>query len=272
MICIVNKIVVNNRMWNATNIKLFAVVLMFIDHIHQMFASVGVPEWVDAFGRPVFPLFLFLAADSFYYTHDRKKYMKRLLIANWCMVVLIKITEQLAPNPNIALINNAFCTFFVTTVYMLAWDTFCEGRKRKDKKKIGKAILIVLIPILLGLPLLIIAFLSVNVFIPVFIAQAGIFLCSMLPSLFVVEGGVLYVLLGLLLYIFRKKRMAQISVVLTYAVVYYMIAGGVQWAIALATIPMLFYNGQKGRGMKDFFYIFYPTHIIILYLIATLMF
>ena len=30
--------------------------------------SMGVPHWIDLFGRPVFPFFLFLAADSFYYT------------------------------------------------------------------------------------------------------------------------------------------------------------------------------------------------------------
>ena len=79
-------------------------------------------------------------------------------------------------------------------------------------------------------------------------------------------------LMGLLLYIFREKRLTQIGIVLIYAVIYYLIDGGVQWAIALAIIPMLFYNGEKGRGIKKFFYIFYPVHIIGLYLLATLVF
>lgn len=34
---------------------------------------------------------------------------------------------------------------------------------------------------------------------------------------------------------------------------------------------MVLYNGQKGKGFKNFFYIFYPTHIIALYLLATLL-
>jgi len=37
-----------------------------------------------------------------------------------------------------------------------------------------------------------------------------------------------------------------------------------------AVIPIFLYNGEKGRGMKYFFYIFYPAHIYILYIIATL--
>lgn len=267
-----NKIIPNNRICNATNIKLLAVVLMFIDHIHQMFWNMGVPAWVDLFGRPVFPLFLFLAADSFHYTHDRKKYMRRLLIASWCMVLLTNLTEHIVPNADVVLMNNAFGTFFVTTVYMLAWDTFCEGRRTKDKKQIRKAILLAIVPVLLSLPIFLVAVASVYLHLPTAAIQVGALISLLLPGLFIVEGGPLYVLLGLLLYIFREKRLAQIGIVLIYAVVYYLIDGGVQWAIALAAIPMLFYNGEKGRGMKKFFYIFYPAHIIGLYLLATLAF
>jgi hypothetical protein len=263
-----NKIIRNNSLCNATNIKLLAVVLMFIDHIHQMFWNMGVPEWLDLFGRPVFPLFLFLAADSFHYTHDRKKYMRRLLVASWCMVVLTNLTERIVPNPDVVLMNNAFNTFFVTTIYMLAWDTLCEGRKTKNKKQIGKAVVLALVPVILSLPIFILAMVHLSTTA----IQIGAFVCLLLPSLLIVEGGPLYVLLGLLLYIFREKRLVQIAIVLAYAVVYYLLSGGVQWAIALAAIPMLFYNGQKGRGMKNFFYLFYPIHIIGLYLLATLVF
>lgn len=267
-----NKIIHKNYLCNATNIKLLAVVLMFIDHIHQMFWNMGVPEWLDLFGRPVFPLFLFLAADSFHYTHDRKKYMCRLLVASWCMVVLTSLTERIVPNPDVVLMNNAFGTFFVTTIYMLAWDTLCEGRRTKNKKQIGKAIVLALVPVILSLPIFILAAASTYFHLSATAGQIGALICLLLPSLLVVEGGPLYVLLGLLLYIFREKRLAQIAIVLIYAVVYYLLEGGLEWAIALAAIPMLFYNGQKGRGMKKFFYLFYPIHIIGLYLLATLVF
>lgn len=50
---------------DATTLKLVAVALMFLDHIHQMFVHVGAPVWLTMLGRPVFPIFLFVSAESF---------------------------------------------------------------------------------------------------------------------------------------------------------------------------------------------------------------
>lgn len=56
---------------NATNLKFLAIFLMFLDHIHEMFGAFGAPMWLTMLGRIVFPLFMFLVADSFYYTHKK---------------------------------------------------------------------------------------------------------------------------------------------------------------------------------------------------------
>ena len=95
----------------------------------------GVPHWIDLFGRPVFPLFLFLAADSFYYTHSKKGYIKRLLFASWGMTILTFMVQRLVPNDTIMLANNAFSTFFVVAIYMLSWDYIKAGIRKKNKEK-----------------------------------------------------------------------------------------------------------------------------------------
>lgn len=44
-----------------------------------------------------------------------------------------------------------------------------------------------------------------------------------------------------------------------------------QWMMILAAIPIVLYNGEKGRGMRNFFYIFYPAHIAIFAIISFFM-
>ncbi len=62
------------------------------------------------------------------------------------------------------------------------------------------------------------------------------------------------------LYLFKNNRYLQAVV------------GAVAfcWEIPapLAFLPVAFYNGRRGLKMKYFFYIFYPVHLLVLYLIA----
>jgi len=42
------------------------------------------------------------------------------------------------------------------------------------------------------------------------------------------------------------------------------------WCMIFALPFMMLYNGKKGKGYKYFFYLFYPLHIIALFLISNL--
>jgi hypothetical protein len=97
-------------------------------------------------------------------------------------------------------------------------------------------------------------------------------LTLLLPGILSIEGGPTMVLIALLFYIFRKNRHIQIaSLVAVSALVFFASTASPQWMMVFAAIPIFFYNGEKGKGMKNFFYIFYPAHIYGLYIIATLL-
>ncbi|MEE1510343.1 MAG: TraX family protein [Streptococcus thermophilus] len=193
--------------------------LCFLDHIHQMFEGMGVPLWLTMLGRLVFPIFLFLAADSFHYTHDRLAYLRRLLYMSWFMTI-------------------------------------------------GNAI--ILLPILSSIPIVVLAGILETPHANPIVVQIDAFILSLVPSILIAEGSFMMVILGLLFYIFRTNRIAQIIVLAIISVIAHLFdPTTVQWMMIFAVIPMYFYNGERGSGNKNFFYIFYPAHIYLLWILAS---
>ncbi|MBM7617344.1 hypothetical protein JOC36_000901 [Weissella uvarum] len=70
----------NVRGLTSYQLKMIGIILMFGDHIQQMFEYVGAPLWLHILGRVVAPIFLFLSAEGFHYTHSKANYMRTLLI------------------------------------------------------------------------------------------------------------------------------------------------------------------------------------------------
>jgi hypothetical protein len=261
---------------DATVIKIIAIILMVFDHVYQMWVPVGAPIWLKWLGRPVFPMFLFVMAESFYYTRSRKKFLIRLLLAAWFMAIFNAVLPTILPNPypNVVLMNSAFMTFFVAGLYMLFWDMLAAGIKEKKAGKIAGSVLLFFVPFLTAVPALLLSGMVDKM--PFWLFRILITVGMMLPSIMYAEAGIIMVPLALLFYVLRKWRWAQIAALAAVTALELMLelnmGGGVsiQWMMIFAAIPILLYNGEKGRGMKYFFYIFYPAHIYILYIIATL--
>ncbi len=76
-------------------------------------------------------------------------------------------------------------------------------------------------------------------------------------------SGIVFILCYYLLY--EKKVLKQAMFVLENFFLYRV---GVQLYASFAVVPMLLYNGKKGPSMKYLFYVFYPGHLLILYLIV----
>ena len=79
------------------------------------------------------------------------------------------------------------------------------------------------------------------------------------------------VALGVGFYIFRKHRVVQIALLLMLSAVVYLSGDRIQWMMGFAALPIALYNGERGKGMKSFFYAFYPLHIGLLYVVSTIL-
>lgn len=66
---------------------------------------------------------------------------------------------------------------------------------------------------------------------------------------------------------FYLFRMYKAELCLSVTAINFFCYEDVQRAGALALFPILLYNGKKGPSAKYFFYLFYPVHLLILYLI-----
>jgi hypothetical protein len=80
------------------------------------------------------------------------------------------------------------------------------------------------------------------------------------------------VFMGVAFYLLRKYRLAQAALVLAAgALTWYFAKNSVQWLMVFAIIPIILYNGKRGKVQKAgkyFFYVYYPAHIYLLYCAA----
>lgn len=97
--------------FSTFDLKILGIILMVIDHVHQMFVPFGAPDWLDWFGRPVATLFFFVSVVGFSHTHNKKSYMLRLYISMVLMALFTYSLEQLVGYDQVVLMNNIFGTF-----------------------------------------------------------------------------------------------------------------------------------------------------------------
>ena len=173
---------------DATGLKLLAAGLMLLDHIHQMFADAGAPVWLSMLGRLVFPIFLFAASESFHYTHSRKNYLLRLLLADCGMVLFTTVLQTVLPNEHVVLLNNAFSTFVVAGIWMLAWDELTAGVQAGKVRQILKAVLWGLLPILGALPVLAAAYWAGQGVLSGSLLQILVTIGLMIPNVLTLRG------------------------------------------------------------------------------------
>ena len=222
------------RFLDGTMLKIIAMVSMVFDHVGDMFF----PEvmWLRMIGRLAMPIFSFCIAEGYIHTRDRKKYILRLLI----FALISEIPFDLAFEGKIGLSHqNIMLTFFLAVLALYLFDLI-RGEVKEDtgKYSMGRTI--------------------PGIFVIVAMAFAALLLKADYTIFAVVAVFLFYVFKDAKYFIRSTVGVAFLA--LTRTMGYYCTTG-------LSIIPLLLYNGKRGRGLKWLFYVFYPGHLLVLYVI-----
>jgi len=212
-------------------LKIIAIITMFLDHLS--YTIYGGFSWLNYIGRLAFPIFAFQITEGYVHTKDLKKYLLRLgIFAIISQAPFLLFTSTFTHK----LTLNIFFTLFAGLLAITAFDKF-------KNKYCG--------------------FLSVVIL-------------AVISEVLHFDYGWFGILIIFIFYIFKNNQINMslafiFAVCLNYSIkiiqnnfyyAYYILA----LFTMLSIIPIILYNKKQGKSAKYLFYIFYPVHLLILYL------
>lgn len=234
-------------------LKLFAVLFMVIDHIAMYFGNMPplhtAAHFMRMIGRLSFPLFLFCMAQGYRHTRSRKRYLLRLYLMSLVMTGIMYCSGDSYGNHNIFL--TMFWVGVLISLIELLQSDFRKGCIACCLFAAAQSAVIQLDGLL---------FPTLN----------GDITCGLLLNPHHCEYGLPYVILGVLMYFLWERRNEFCAMYIVFALLEFCNAD-VQFLIIFALPLMLRYNGERGRSMKWFFYLFYPAHTLLLYWLSTIL-
>ena len=236
-------------------LKLFAVIIMLIDHTGAVFLAPLVSEAPDistawkiyylmfacrCIGRVAFPIFCFLLTEGARYTHSISKYTFRLFI----FALVSEIPFNLGMNAaarHFSFFNLQYQSVFCTLLLgILAIWCAQSIRQAVSLRWLGIAL----------------AVLSSLVFLA-------------LGAILKTDYGAYGVFLILLFYYVPVRYRAIVGI--CSALVFLPLEGFIAFFTAFSAIPIALYEEKKKKMGKYWFYVFYPAHLLILAVITFLL-
>lgn len=215
-------------------LKSIAAISMTVDHIGiQMFPGVDIFHII---GRIAFPIFAYMLAEGCKYTKNRGRHLGLLvLLAILCQAVFTFAT------------GSYYQSILVT--FSLSVCMICSMEYALSKRTVLSSIL------------------------PIFVMACVFVLTDVLPIVFkstdfAIDYGFVGVMIPILVYMGQDKmqKLLYIAIGLT---ILSLISGGFQWVCLMALPLLALYNGKRGKlKMKYFFYIYYPAHLVAIFLIS----
>lgn len=233
----------------AAILHIFAMALMLCDHMWAMLLPAQ--EWLTCIGRAAFPVFAFLLVEGYFHTHDLRRYLLRLLAG--ALLSEIPFDLMYGGSAFYPYHQNVLWTFLLSLLLV----SLIEKARARFKPVAAAA------------------------------ASAGLALLGFLLGYgAMVDYYGAGVLMVLVFYFFHKRTWKNFAgqVICLYFLnvkllggYYYTISAFgheleiVQQGLALlALLPIWLYRGKQGyhsRGFQVLCYMFYPIHMLILFVV-----
>lgn len=219
---------------SSTGLKWIAIITMIIDHIGAvLFPYSEYPDMIFLrfIGRIAFPIFAFLIVEGYRHTKDVKKYGLRLL----AFAFISEIPFDLAFMGSILEFEhqNVFFTLFLGLLAIYVFDQL------KDKNRL--------------------------------FAIGTVYMIGVIALMLKTDYQIFGVILIFGIYTATSKLSVYGWIIIVNALLAYLsyLSGGsiMQFFSIVSIIFISRYNGQKGKGMKFLFYLIYPAHIFLLFII-----
>lgn len=229
---------------DSTALRLLAILFMVLDHLWATVVPGNL--WLTCVGRLAFPIFAFQLCEGYRHTGDFRRYRRRLLV--FALLSEIPFNLFYAGSVIFPFHQNVLFTLLLGLLAMRQADMLRreEGIKKKSLRCL--ALLLIL--------------------------AGGVVLFP--------DYGLMGVMTVLCFFVFRDHRLFQLAAMAVLNIFAFkgqtipVSLGALAFdfpiqGFALLALPLIWlYNGEKGpggKGLRLFWYIFYPLHMLALYFI-----
>ena len=226
---------------NSFVLKIIACICMFCDHFGDAFFRNT--TFLNYIGRISFPIFCFQIVQGYIHTHDVKKYILRLS--------LFAFISQI---PFMFFYNVVFNSFAINVIFTLLFGLITILIYDKYNKFVGFC-----------------SFIFLGTIAEVCKFDYGFFGVFIIFMFYLLRNKKLIMSIVFVLSVILKYSIGLIKYGIPFS---YLFANNtysmLMYFTCFAIIPILLYNGKKGKDAKYLFYIFYPIHLLILALLNIL--
>lgn len=223
---------------SGNQLKLIALICMTIDHIGLILLSQYTV--LRIVGRLAFPVFAFMIAEGCRYTRRMGKYLASLTaVAALCQVLYFVTLRSL--------------DMCIMVTFSLSVGIIWLLRTAQEKKSVPYGVL--------ALAGVAVAYFLTDV-LPVLLPQTN----------YSIDYGFYGVLLPVLLYLLKARWQQLAAMLAVLSVLALDAAWDIQWFSLLALPLLALYGGHRGKWkLKWLFYIYYPVHLAVIWLLRLIL-